>query len=255
MTLRDAWFWLVLGSQTALCGARAVAAGIRGDFRFVEAMQRNWGKALVGAAAVEVRVEGLQHIDRSKPYVILSNHTSGLDPLVLFHGLPIGFTYVAKSELLAIPIFGWIIGRTGAVFIDRANNASARGTLSKAADRVRSGQSVLVFPEGTRSLDGTVQDFKKGGFVLALEAQVELLPITIVGAFELCPTGSYFSKAGVVTLRIHQPISTRSLGYEQREALMAQAKEVIAQGLGAPASGARDTLGPRSVLDTADKPA
>lgn len=255
MTLRDVWFWLVLASQTAICGARAVAAGIRGDFKFVEAMQRKWGKALVDAAAVEVRVEGLHHIDRSKPYVILSNHTSGIDPLVLFHGLPIGFTYVAKSELLRIPIFGWIIGRTGAVFIDRANAASARGTLSKAADRVRSGQSVLVFPEGTRSLDGVVQEFKKGGFVLALEAQVELLPVSIVGAFELCPIGSYFSKAGVVTLRIHEPIPTIGQGYEQREALMAQAHAVIAQGVSAPAHGTRDPVRARSVLDTAGKPA
>ncbi len=230
MTARDIWFYVVFTAQTAQCGARAMLSAVSGNPRGVEAMQRKWGHALVQAAAVDVQTEGAEYVDPRKPYVVLSNHTSGLDPLVLFAGMPIGFTYVAKSELLRIPIFGWIIGRTGAVFIDRGNAASARGTLSKAADRVRAGQSVLVFPEGTRSLDGKVQEFKKGGFVLALEAQVDLLPVTIIGAFESCPTGSNFAKPGKVILRIHPPISTRGLGYEDRDALMARAHAVIAGG-------------------------
>lgn len=228
MTPRDVWFYLVLSAQTAHCGARAILSAVRDQPRGVEAMQRKWAHSLLRAAAIDLEVEGAEHIDPRKSYVVLSNHTSGLDPLVMFDGMPIGFTYVAKSELLRIPIFGWIIGRTGAVFIDRANAASARGTLSKAADRVRAGQSVLVFPEGTRSLDGKVQEFKKGGFVLALEAQVDLLPVTIVGAFESCPIGASFAKPGRVLLRIHPPIPTRGLGYEDRDALMARAHAVIA---------------------------
>jgi len=230
MNARDLWFYSVLSTQTVHLGARAILSALRGDARGVEAMQRKWGQDLVSAAAVEVCIEGAEHIDARKPYVVMSNHTSGIDPLVLFHGMPIGFTYVAKSELLKIPVFGWIIGRTGAVFIDRGNAAAARDTLSRAADRVRAGQSVLVFPEGTRSLDGKVQEFKKGGFVLALEAQVDLLPVTIIGAFESCPTGAHFAKPGRVLLRVHPPIPTRGLGYADRDALMARVRAVIAGG-------------------------
>ncbi|MFZ4577715.1 MAG: lysophospholipid acyltransferase family protein [Myxococcota bacterium] len=232
MNARHLWFYGVMGAMTASCGVRAVVAGVRGRVAEIERQQRRWAQALLSAAKVDVEVRGAEHIRPGRPCVIVSNHASSLDPLVLFLGMPMGFTYVAKRELLKVPIFGWIIRRTGAVFVDRGDNAAARASLKVAADRMRAGQHVLVFPEGTRSPDGRLQPFKKGGFVLAIDAGADLLPVSIVGASALCPRDHWFIRPGKVVLCIHPPISTQGRTYEDREALMAAVHGAIDAGLG-----------------------
>ena len=151
---------------------------------------------------------------------------------VTVDSLVIGFTYVAKAELLRVPVFGWIIGKTGAVFVDRGDGQKARATLKRAAARVRDGQCVLVFAEGTRSMDGRVRRFKKGSFVLALEAQCDILPVAIAGSVHIVRKDSVLPRPGPVELHILEPIPTAGLSYADRDVLIHRVRSAIAADLG-----------------------
>jgi 1-acyl-sn-glycerol-3-phosphate acyltransferase len=205
---------------------------MRGDMRTVERQQRKWGTSIAAAAGLEVAVEGAHLVDPARPYVVVSNHVSALDPVVLFAALPIGVTYVAKRELLGVPVFGPIIARTGAIFIDRHDSARSHAAMDDAAQRVRDGQSVLVFAEGTRSRTGKLKPFKKGGFVLAIAAQVEVLPVSLCGVFEKLPPGGVVPRPGKVTVKIHAPVATAGMGYGDRDGLAERVRAAIEGGLG-----------------------
>ena len=137
---------------------------------------------------------------------------------------------MAKRELTWIPLFGWAIRLGGHVVIDRGRNERAVASLRRAAARVREGVNVIIFPEGTRSETGDMRPFKSGGFHLALEAGVPILPVTISGSRRLTPKGSLRVESGRVEVRYGKPIETRGVPLEEREALKRQVRDAIAAG-------------------------
>jgi 1-acyl-sn-glycerol-3-phosphate acyltransferase len=201
---------------------------MRGDMRGVERQQRKWGEGILRAAGARLTVFGAENIDAKRPYVVVSNHASLLDPPALFAALPIGMTYVAKIELLAVPVFGAIIGRTGAVFVPRTDHDRSHQAMQLAAKRVREGQNVLVFAEGTRSRDGRLQPFKKGAFVLAIAAGADILPVTIRGSHALMPAHGNKIRSGPLEVHIHPPIRTAGLEYSDREQLRLMTQAAVA---------------------------
>ena len=150
--------------------------------------------------------------------------------------MPLPLRFIAKKQLGNIPLFGWAMRAGRFIFIDRQNATSARRSIDAAADRIRQGCSVVIFPEGTRSRDGKLAQFKKGGFHLAINSGADVVPVAIRGSREIMPRGALLMRAGVVDIEIGEPISTAGLGANDRPKLLEQVRARVADMLGEEAS-------------------
>ena len=193
---------------------------------------RNWGRSLIAANGLHVDVEGTDRLEPGQSYVFASNHTSFADIWVLFAHLPGSVRFVAKKELLSIPVFGQALRARGEIPINRTNLRDAFAAYDEAAERLRSGLSAIVFVEGTRSRDGKLHDFKKGPFVLAIRAGVAIVPVFIEGTFEALPPGGWYVRRRPITLKIGEPIPTAGWNLEDRDELMVQTRRTM-EGLSA----------------------
>lgn len=192
---------------------------------------RFWGKSILVVSGVKVSVKGLSNVDLSAPYIYMPNHQSNFDIPVLLGHLSVQFRWLAKIELFKIPIFGRAMRKAGYISIDRYNRQSAIESLKLAAGKIKSGVSVLIFPEGTRSLDGKIQPFKKGGFVLAVDAGVPIVPVVIHGTRAIMPKGKIRIYPGQVHMVIHKPIDTSIYTRETKEKLMESVRRVICDNI------------------------
>jgi 1-acyl-sn-glycerol-3-phosphate acyltransferase len=198
-------------------------------------LARLWSRLVLGAAGVRWTASRDPAIDPSRPAVYASNHQSLFDIPVLVLAMPSDFRMVAKKSLLYVPIFGQALWLAGFLFIDRSNRDRALATLASAADRLKRGTSIVVFAEGTRSRDGALLPFKRGGFVLAIQAGVPVVPIALSGGWEILPKGSLRLRPGTMTARFGPPIDTRGYEYQTRDLLVSRAREAIAAALSVPA--------------------
>lgn len=192
---------------------------------------RLWGKVALWANRVQVRVEGLEHISGQGPYVFMANHQGSYDIFALLGHLPFQFKWLAKKELFSVPILGLAMKATGYIFIDRQGTRETVKAINKAAKMIREGMSVVIFPEGSRSPDGSIQPFKKGGFTLAIKSKVPIVPIAITGSGEIIPKGKLKVNPGSITIRIGRPIEMKDAAMKDREALMGQLHDIIASNL------------------------
>jgi 1-acyl-sn-glycerol-3-phosphate acyltransferase len=192
---------------------------------------RNWVRWILVTCGVRVDVSGLEHHDPSRPYVVMANHQSVFDTAAIVATLPGSFRFVAKRELTWIPFFGWALAASGHVIIDRSNRESSVRSLERAALRVRNGKTVVIFPEGTRALDGQIGEFKSGGFHLALAAQVPILPASVSGSSRITPPHSLRIESGRIHVRYGEPIPTAGLGLEDRHRLKELVRSAIVAGL------------------------
>jgi 1-acyl-sn-glycerol-3-phosphate acyltransferase len=188
---------------------------------------RFWGKSILFVSRVKMSVKGWSNIDPSAPYIYMPNHQSNFDIPVLLGHLAVQFRWLAKVELFKIPIFGRAMRKAGYISIDRNNRESAIKSLNVAANQIKSGVSVLIFPEGTRSRDGKIRPFKKGGFVMAIESGVPIVPVVITGTRSIMTKGKFRVNAGHVRMVIHKPIDTSAYTRETKEALMESVRRVI----------------------------
>jgi 1-acyl-sn-glycerol-3-phosphate acyltransferase len=157
----------------------------------------------------------------------MANHQSNFDIPVLLGHLAVQFRWLAKVELFKIPIFGRAMRKVGYISIDRYDRESAFKSLDVAANKIKSGVSVLIFPEGTRSRDGKIRPFKKGGFVMAIDSGVPIVPVVITGTRAIMPKGKFRIYPGQVSMVIHKPIDTSTYTRETKEALMESVRRVI----------------------------
>jgi len=188
---------------------------------------RFWGRSILVVSGVKVSVKGLSNVDLTAPYIYMPNHQSNFDIPVLLGHLTVQFRWLAKMELFKIPIFGRAMRKAGYISIDRNNRQSAFESLKVAADKIKSGISVLIFPEGTRSLDGRIRPFKKGGFVLAIDSGVPIVPVVITGTRAIMPKGRFRVYPGQVSMVIHKPIDTSVYTRKTKESLMENVRRVI----------------------------
>jgi len=192
---------------------------------------RFWARILLRVCGVRVEVEGQDNFDPKRPYVFMSNHQSHLDICAILGFLPAQVRFIAKKELYKIPLFGLTLRALGHVRIDRDDRAQAFASYDKAAEQIRSGTSIFIFAEGTRSPDGNVGPFKKGGFVLAIKAGVPIVPITISGGRKLLPKQKLVFRKGVMKMVIAKPIDTACYQLENKEELIERVRHTIISNL------------------------
>jgi len=226
-----AWLLLIALPVTAFYATWAVLAswaGIRYSAHNVyDRIMVGWSRIILRANGVRVRAVGLERLDPNRSYVFVANHTSVVDIWVLLVAIPHSFRFLAKQELSRVPILGKAMDSAGNIFIDRHNLTSAFASYEQAATLIRAGMSAMVFAEGTRSLDGRLLPFKKGPFVLAIQAGVPLVPLYIDGAFERTPKGALYVQPGEVVVRVAPPIPTAGLSHDDRARLSEEARAAM----------------------------
>lgn len=179
-----------------------------------------WCRLIAATAGMRVTVVGLEHLPESgSPVVYMANHQSYMDIPVLFGFLPVQFRIIAKESLFKVPFMGWHLTRAGNIPINRSNRREAMRSIASAAERIREGTSVVVFPEGTRSRHGALQAFKAGSFKLAVTAGVPIVPLTIIGTCRVLERDSLLMYPGKVELHVHPAIPTAGVRSSEIEAL------------------------------------
>ena len=172
-------------------------------------LMRIWTSIALFIYGIKVNVYGKENVNASKGKIYISNHASYLDIFVQLAKLPDNVRMIYKREINKVPILGWAMMSVGFVALDRDKIRNAMKSLDKAAERVRKGLSVVIYPEGTRTKDGSIGEFKRGMFFLADKAQADIVPISLSGTFELMPIGSTGVKPGVVNMVIGKPLKYR----------------------------------------------
>ena len=187
---------------------------------------RAWSWLILKTTGVHVTVEGLERLDPSRSYVFAANHQSIYDIPILFANLPFQLRIIAKESLGRIPFMGWHLHRTGHVLVDRRNPGA--GVVRKMAKLVADGHSLIVFPEGTRSTDGTVARFKGGPFVIALQAGLPVVPISVIGSRHVMFRGDLMVRPGRVRVIVHDPIETAGVPREAAREFATTVRDVVA---------------------------
>jgi len=190
-----------------------------------------WARILAFMTPMRVTVEGREHANRGQSYVVVSNHQSQYDILLIYGWLDLDLKWVMKQELRKIPGIGFGCEKAGHIFIDRSSPRKAREAVSAALERLGDGVGILFFAEGTRSRDGRLLPFKKGAFRIAIEQQLPILPVTLVGTRDILPAKTLRLYPGHGTMIIHPPISTAGMEIEELDDLLQQTRETIRSGL------------------------
>ena len=225
---RTAYAWLVGVAYTVFWASLGILTwpfSPRGDLYLQYA--RIWSGWILKSLEIPLEVTGRDRLEPGQTYVLMSNHQSIFDIFALFRACDRPFRMVAKRALFWIPILGWSMWMCGFIPIDRSNRDRAIRSLERAARKIRSGVSVLVFPEGTRSRDGTLQPFKKGVFMLALKAGVPVVPVVVLGTDAIMEKGSLRVGRADVTVRIGTPIETVGRDARGRDRLMDEVRRAM----------------------------
>ena len=189
--------------------------------------RETWSPYLIGLAGAHLEVEGGDDVDFTKPHIFVMNHQSLLDIPAAFLALPVGVCFIAKKELSYVPFFGQAMRSVGMIFVDRSNPERAIESLRAGGELIRSGINVMAFPEGTRSKDGELKRFKRGVFLLALQARVPIVPMAIEGAYKVLPTSSGKPTGGKIRVRIGQPMETTGYAEDDFEGLRAATRAAV----------------------------
>lgn len=230
------WQWLIFFPLVVLItiigGTIAIPAARLGYGRWANReVGTRWARAIGRCGLMRITVEGREHVDPERSYIVVSNHQSHFDVPVVYGWSGVEMRWVMKQELRKLPIIGVGCEALGFIYIDRSNPDIAHASINKALADIPAGSGVMFFPEGTRSRNGRLQPFKKGAFRAAVEQQLPVLPMTIVGAREMLPPGTRRLRPGRVRLVIHPPIETKGIGLENVSALRDRCRRVIAGAL------------------------
>lgn len=211
---------------------------VTGNADFLYDLGMLGARTAVRLAGIGIQIEGRDQLDPAQAYIFMANHVSNVDPPVLIPSLPKRTSVLVKKELFRIPVLGRAMRLASFVPVDRSNRDAAITSMHEAAEVVRSGISMTIFPEGTRSSDGQLLPFKKGPFYLAIESGAAIVPITILGTRETMPKGNLLIRAGTARLVFHAPINPAEFG--ERDDLMEAVRRRI---LGALPASARSASG------------
>lgn len=195
---------------------------------------RLWARLILRTTGVRVQVSGLELLDHRHSYVLASNHQSIFDIPILFASLPLQLRIVAKSSLGRVPFLGWHLQRTGHLLVDRRKPGA--DIVVKMRRLVSEAHSLIVFPEGTRSIDGTVARFKKGTFLVAIDAQLPVVPVSVAGSRHVMTKGRLTVRPGEVRLTVHVPIPTAGVTRGQVSDFAERVREVVKSGVDEPAA-------------------
>jgi 1-acyl-sn-glycerol-3-phosphate acyltransferase len=222
--LLDPLIWIytvVMGLSSLPTSLFSNSGRIQHDFA------RFWSWLIMKTIWSPVKVTGLEKIDTARPHVYAVNHASALDIPVLYVYLPFQFRIVFKKELLKYPVIGWHLRRSGQVCIDQQNKAAAVRSVRAALKSLDAGMPLVIFPEGGRTPDGQIKPFMPGAFFLAIKAQVDIVPVALVGTYELLPMNTYHIKCRPLEMRMGEPISTVGLTVKDMDALSSRVQRAM----------------------------
>jgi len=186
-----------------------------------------WARVIVWVSGVKVKVEGVENVRGEGPYLFMSNHQGAYDIFAIEGHLPFHFKWLAKKELFSIPVLGWAMAAAGYIAIDREGTRETVKAMNEAARKIHDGMSVVIFPEGSRSPDGSIQPFKKGGFSLAIKSGVPIIPIAIIGSREIMAKERLVVRSGEIRIRIDHPIETQHYALRDWKLLMEKVSHAI----------------------------
>jgi 1-acyl-sn-glycerol-3-phosphate acyltransferase len=179
---------------------------------------------------IKVQAKGQEHIPQGV-CIFVANHTSNADPPAVVGSIPRRVALLGKKEVFRVPILGTVLKMAGFVPVDRGNREAAMASVDQALEHLHHGVSYLIFPEGTRSPDGRLRPFKKGSFVMAIRAQVPIVPVSVIGAHKVMLKGELGVHPGSVTVRFHPPVAVAGCTMEHRDTLAAQVQAIVASAL------------------------
>ena len=220
-------YTLILGTISLICST------FDRNGRIQHNLARFWSWLIMKTILSPVKVTGMDRnrygdrISRSKPRVYAVTHGSALDIPILYVNLPFQFRIIFKSELLAYPFVGWHLKRSGQVCINQQNPAASIGSIKSALRSLRSGMPLVIFPEGGRTQDGKIQPFLPGAFFLAIKAEADIVPIALIGTFDLLPMNTYHIKCQPLEMRVGETISTSGLTVRDTDQVSAKVKSAI----------------------------
>lgn len=192
---------------------------------FAHQCARAWAWLIVKTTGVRIHVEGLEHLEAGRSYVFAANHQSIYDIPILFTSIPAQLRIVAKESLGRIPFMGWHLHRAGHLLVDRRNPGP--GIVAKMKRLIGESSSLIVFPEGTRSVDGAVGRFKKGPFLVAIDARLPVVPVSIAGSRHVMKKGQLTVCPGEVRVTVHEPLPTSNVDRKDVLAFAARVQEVV----------------------------
>ena len=216
----------VVGVYTVVLGTVSVVSTLfdrTGDFG--HRCARAWARLILKTTGVRAQVSGLDLLEQGRSYVVAANHQSIYDIPILFASLPLQLRVVAKESLGRFPFLGWHLQRTGHLLVDRRNPGA--GIVAKMRRLVSEAHSLIVFPEGTRSIDGTVGRFKKGTFLVAVDSQLPVVPVSIARSRYIMKKGEITVTPGTVRLTIHPPLATAGVTRRQIGAFAERTREIV----------------------------
>jgi 1-acyl-sn-glycerol-3-phosphate acyltransferase len=220
----DPLIWM----YTVVLGIISIPVSLFGDKgRILHGFARFWSKLIMATISSPTRVIGMEGIDTSTPHVYAVNHASALDIPVLYTYLPFEFRIAFKKELLSYPIVGWHLKRSGQICVDQQNPSRSIGSIRAALKSLKSGLPLVIFPEGGRTPDGEIKPFLPGALFLAIKAQVDVVPVALVGTFELLPMNTYHIKCRPLEMRMGQPISTEGYTLRNMDALSDRVHQAV----------------------------
>ena len=229
----DPLIWL----YTLILGILALPGGVFDrSGRRLHWFSQTWSRLIMKTILSPVKVHGLDKIDTSKPHVYAVNHASAMDIPVLYVYLPFQFRIVFKKELLSYPVVGWQLKRSGQVCIDQQKPTNSIAAIRSAVKSLKAGMPLVIYPEGGRTPDGEIKPFLPGAFFLAIKAQVDIVPVALVGTYELLPMNTYHIKCRPLEMRVGEPISTAGMTMRDLEAVSAKVKKAMEDLYYAPAS-------------------
>jgi 1-acyl-sn-glycerol-3-phosphate acyltransferase len=191
-----------------------------------------WTWLIVRMGGIAIAVRGLENLSRGRSYIFMANHQSNIDiPVLVQSLLDFQLRWIAKKELLNVPLFGWAMRAGKHVAVDRADSAGALQSLEEAKALLAAGVSIVVFPEGTRSRDGRLLPFKKGGFLLAVQTGAEIVPVTILGSRTVLPSGEWRVRSGSIAVFVGPPIALGGYRRGKLKPLADQVRQQIAARL------------------------
>jgi len=221
-------FWIIIVLLSVFLGTLAVLARLfDSSNNLSHKVSSLWARLLCALNGIEVDIEGMEHVLTDQPQIFIANHQGFFDIFALNGFLPVQLRWVAKSSLFYIPFVGWSMRASGSIPVDRGNRKKAYQAFLMTIEKLKAGNSIVIFPEGTRSEDGTIGPFKKGGPLLSVRSGAPLVPVTLLGTGSIIRKGSGIIKPGRIQIIISPPIASQTIIEDKEENVLRNVRDII----------------------------
>lgn len=219
---------MVAVAATLVCAPLVILVSLFGSHSpLIDRIVKYWARSIVLSAGMKISIDGTRGIDWSRRYILIANHHSYMDIPTLLSTIPQPVRFMAKKSLFQIPLFGWGLSAAGFIPIDRKDRSKASTSFGMASERIRKGNTIVIFPEGGRSREYRMKEFKRGAFLLAMKSNLPILPVALVGTYEVMPATRLKIVPGPVVVRLAPPIDTAELSVREIDGLIASTKNLI----------------------------